>query len=404
LLEEEHILNSWTGSIPQNDPAIKAAFVPIKPGCKPASIKGKMQTLDQIKLENVTLYYREGSSDKVYQCGIETSGDLFVVNFAYGRRGSTMNAGTKTSSPVDYETAKRIYDKLVREKTAKGYTPGEDGTPYQQTAKAERFTAILPQLLNPIEEEEVQRLIKDPAWCMQEKKDGRRTLLQKDGAAIHGINRKGLLIGLPSPIVHQVNQISGDLIIDGEMVGDVLYAFDLLQLGEESLVTRPYIERLALLTELLSPSFVTMIEVLNTACAPAQKAIMYNRLKQERREGVVLKRLDAPYTPGRPNAGGTQLKYKFYATLSAVVAKINAQRSVELRLLNGKGWILCGNVTIPPNHQIPKVGAVVEIRYLYAFKESNVLYQPVYLGVRTDMEQHECVVSQLKFKGEEEEG
>lgn len=354
--------------------------------------------------ESITLYYREGSSDKVYQASIEPAGDLFVVNFAYGRRGSTMNTGTKTSSPVDYDAAKKIYDKLVREKTAKGYTPGEDGTPYQHTANQDRATEIRPQLLNPIEEEEVQRLLKDPAWCEQEKKDGRRILLQKHGAAIHGINKKGLLVGLPSPIVFQVHKFSSDVIIDGEMVGDVLYAFDLLQLGGDSLVTRPYIERLALLTELLSPSFITMIEVVYTACAPAKKAILYNRLKQERREGVVLKRLDAPYVPGKPNTGGTQLKHKFVATLSAVVAKLNAQRSVEVRLLNGEGWISVGNVTIPPNQPVPKAGAVIEIRYLYAFKESNTLYQPVYLGVRTDVEQHECVVSQLKFKGEEDEG
>jgi bifunctional non-homologous end joining protein LigD len=285
--------------------------------------------LNPPQTQQITLYYREGSSDKVYQCSIEPEGDLFVVNFAYGRRGATMQTRTKTSSPVHYDTAKRTYDKLVREKTNKGYTPREDGRPYQHTAKAERVTGIFPQLLDPIEEDEVQRLIKDPAWCMQEKKDGRRTLLQRQGAAIHGINRKGLLIGLPSPIVVQTAKFSSDVIIDGEMVGDVLYAFDLLQLGGDSLVTRPYIERLALLTELLSPPFVTMIEVLNTACAPAQKAIMYNRLKQERREGVVFKRLDAPYTPGRPNTGGAQLKYKFCATLSAVVAKVNAQRSVE---------------------------------------------------------------------------
>ena len=68
--------------------------------------------------ESVTLYYREGSSDKVYQCAIEPSGDLFVVNFAYGRRGATLQTGTKTSSPVDYEMAKGIYDKVVGEKTA----------------------------------------------------------------------------------------------------------------------------------------------------------------------------------------------------------------------------------------------------------------------------------------------
>src|SRR5206468_9669162 len=100
---------------------------------------------------------------------------------------------------------------------------------------------------------------------------------------------------------------------------------------------------------------------------------MFRLLKSEKREGVVFKRLDAPYVPGRPASGGPALKHKFYATLSAVVANINAQRSVELRLLNCKGWIVVGNVTIPPNHLVPPVGAVVEVRYLYAYRESNSL-------------------------------
>jgi len=355
--------------------------------------------------ESITLYYREGSSDKVYQCAIEPKGDdLFVVNFAYGRRGTTLSTGTKTSTPVDYDTAKKTFDKLVREKTAKGYTPGEDGTPYQQTGNEGRVTDIRPQLLNAVDESEVARLIRDPAWCMQEKKDGKRTLLQRRGVAIHGINKKGLLVGLPSPVVHHAGHFSGDVLIDGECIGDVLYAFDLLELDGRSLRAYPYKERLALLTELLDDPTFSHLELVQTALAPAEKAILYKRLQAEKREGIVLKRLDAPYTPGRPASGGSQLKHKFVATLSAVVAKINAQRSVELRLLNGQGWVSAGNVTIPANQPVPKVGAVAEIRYLYAMPGSGSLYQPVYLGVRTDVEPHECVVSQLKFKaGEDDE-
>src|SRR5512142_1788259 len=116
--------------------------------------------------QRITLYYREGSSDKVYQASIEPQGELFVVNFAYGRGGSTMNTGTKTRAPVDYDKAKCIYDKLVNEKKAKGYTEGPDGTPYQNTAKEDRVTGILPQLLNPIDEQEVERLLKDPNWAL----------------------------------------------------------------------------------------------------------------------------------------------------------------------------------------------------------------------------------------------
>ena len=71
----------------------------------------------------ITLYYREGSSDKIYHAAVEAAGTGFVVNFAYGRRGSTLQTGTKTAKPVEYAAARNIYDKLVFEKTAKEYSP-----------------------------------------------------------------------------------------------------------------------------------------------------------------------------------------------------------------------------------------------------------------------------------------
>jgi bifunctional non-homologous end joining protein LigD len=128
-----------------------------------------------------------------------------------------------------------------------------------------------------------------------------------------------------------------------------------------------------------------------------------NELKANKREGLVFKRVDAPYTPGRPNSGGNQIKHKFVASLSAVVARVNSKRSVELHLMGEAGWVVCGNVTIPANRSIPAPSQVVEVRYLYAFKESGVLFQPVYLGLREDVNETECLTTQLKFKPEEEE-
>src|SRR5437867_12102728 len=129
-----------------------------------------------MKAERISLYYKEGSSDKEYHASLEPKDDGFVVNFAYGRRGSTLQTGSKTPSPVDYDKAKKTYDKLVSEKMAKGYTPGESGTPYQQTTKEERATGLYPQLLNAIDDAQAEKLIADPAWCMQEKYDGKRIL------------------------------------------------------------------------------------------------------------------------------------------------------------------------------------------------------------------------------------
>jgi bifunctional non-homologous end joining protein LigD len=340
----------------------------------------------------------------VYQASIEPAGELFVVTFAFGRRGSTLNTGTKTQTPVDHDTATRIFTKLVNEKRAKGYTEGPEGTAYQHSEQENRVTGILPQLLNPIEEDESRRLLKDPAWCLHEKFDGKRVLLRKQGENITAINRKGLVIGLVSSIGVSALKIPSDFVIDGECIGDVLYAFDLLEWDGANYRSKPYQRRLVSLAGILDKPDVTHIEFVETVTDPANKEGLFRRLQSEKREGVVFKRLDAPYTPGPPNSGGPQLKHKFYAPCSAVVAKINDKRSVELRLLNGQGWNPVGNATIPVNFQVPEVGQAVEIRYLYAFKESNALYQPVFLGVRRDVEVHECVLSQLNYKaGESEE-
>jgi bifunctional non-homologous end joining protein LigD len=348
--------------------------------------------------DQVTLYYRAGSSDKVYQAAIEPVGESFVVNFAYGRRGSTLTTGTKTSLPVPYDTAKKIFVKLVNEKKAKGYTEGENSTPYTHSEK--QSSGILPQLLNAIEESDVERLLRDDDYCAQEKFDGRHLLIRKQDDHIEGINKKGFLVGLPETVSNDIGTLPGSFIPDGESVGDDYHAFDLLEWNGENLRPLPYRKRRAYLMELLAGSQHPHIRLVGTAFTTEQKAGLLQLLRQENREGIVFKRLDAPYTPGKPNSGGPQLKFKFVATLSAIVAKVNTQRSVEISLLKGRNLISCGNVTIPANHGIPIVGAVVEVRYLYAFRESGVLFQPVYLGPRDDVEAGQCLASQLKFKAE----
>jgi len=168
---------------------------------------------------------------------------------------------------------------------------------------------------------------------------------------------------------------------------------------------QPYKLRIVALSNMLLDAPVAPnIQFVETQIDSAGKHRLFKRLVAQKREGAVFKQLDAPHTPGRPNGGGSQLKHKFCATLSAVVSKINPQRSVELRLFNSHGWHVVGNVTIPANHRVPKVCTVVDIRYLYAFAGSRCLYQPVYLGERKDVEEHECVISQLKFKSGEDEG
>src|SRR5258708_11561477 len=95
--------------------------------------------------EQISLYYREGNSDKEYHVQLVSVGDLFTVNFQYGRRHSTLSGGSKTAVPVTYEQAKKTYDKLVKEKEGKGYSEGSSGTPYDGSPKAGQLSGLMPQ-------------------------------------------------------------------------------------------------------------------------------------------------------------------------------------------------------------------------------------------------------------------
>ena len=137
---------------------------------------------------------------------------------------------------------------------------------------------------------------------------------------------------------------------------------------------------------------------------------MFENLKKKKREGIVFKLVSAPVIVGRPSRGGSQLKYKFYATASVVVTKVNAQRSVAVSVYDNSGEgslpVAAGNVTIPANQPVPKIGQVLEVRYLNAYKGGS-LFQPTSLGVRDDVDPLECVIGQLKYKAgdnDEDEG
>lgn len=357
-------------------------------------------------MKQISLFFKEGSSDKEYHAQLEPKGSGFVVNFQYGRRGSTLTAGTKTPSPLPQAKAEAIYEKLVQEKMAKGYTQGASGTPYVGTAKEERVTGNIPQLLNPVGEEEVEQYLSDPLYGAQEKKDGKHVMIALSKGEVTASNRKGLKIGIPEPVAKGILGLKEkQLLVDGESIGETYHVFDLLEVHGDNLRNGSYLERFSELEAIIEDS--PAIKLVPLAVSEKDKRDLLARLKKEGKEGIVFKRLDAPYVPGRPSSGGSMLKHKFYATCSCeVVEGREGKRSIglELNKINGPRDIetfFVGNVTVPANQPIPKVGDIVEIRYLYAYKGGS-LYQPVLLGVRDDLDPHDCTIDQLKYKAEEE--
>ena len=73
-------------------------------------------------IKQTTLFFQEGNSDKVYEVDLcEMGVNQYVVNFRYGKRGATLNEGSKTAQPVSLAEAEKIFDKLANEKIKKGY-------------------------------------------------------------------------------------------------------------------------------------------------------------------------------------------------------------------------------------------------------------------------------------------
>lgn len=73
-------------------------------------------------IKRVTLHFKAGTSDKIYEVDLcEVGPDRFVVNFRYGRRGGTLREGSKTVLPVSRAEADNTFDKLVAAKIKKGY-------------------------------------------------------------------------------------------------------------------------------------------------------------------------------------------------------------------------------------------------------------------------------------------
>jgi bifunctional non-homologous end joining protein LigD len=224
-------------------------------------------------------------------------------------------------------------------------------------------------------------------------------LVRKQGDEITGINRRGLIIAIPEQIRQAVGNIPFHALIDGEAVGDTLHAFDLLELEGNDLRHRRYIHRFAALLQIL-PRKSKHLRLVKTFIRPQDKLRVFDQLKLAGKEGVVVKDTEAPFNSGRPASGGSQLKYKFVESASFIVTAVNSKRSVTLCPFDDEELVGAGNVTIPPNHEIPQMGTVVEVRYLYAFRESGSIYQPVYLGRRNDIPSGDCTIDQLKYKPE----
>lgn len=344
---------------------------------------------------SITLYCREGSSDKVYQVHLRAQSQGWVVDYANGPRGKALRAGTKTETPVSLKAAQDIYERLVKSKMKGGYTEDESGARYTRSEQAGRVSGHAQQLPSPIDDDMCQRLLADPAWAMQEKANGERRTLLIAAGQVQGVNKLGLLVDVPEHWAVEFGALF-DADIDGEHIGDHFYAFDLLRLGQLDLRGESFDTRYATLTGLIQTHqpLLPSMSLLTASVTVADKRAAFDAIKAAAGEGVVFKKRSDPYDAGR---SGSSLKFKHLESSTCIVVSRNRQRSVQIGLLSADGreqLISLGNVTIPAKHDVPDEGALVEVQYLY-FNPGGAFEQPVYLGPRTDIAREEATFAQV---------
>ncbi|MDQ1829245.1 ATP-dependent DNA ligase [Massilia scottii] len=351
--------------------------------------------------ESVSLYQTKGSTDKEYHCHLDPVDGGWVVYGRNGRRGSALTHQAKTATPLPYAEAKGIYDTLVRTKLKGGYSPDDAGVPYQGTDLESDFTGVLPQLLNPIADEHAARLLRDDDWVMQEKDDGHRRMVSvKAPGELVGSKRNGFPAPLPLGVVADLSALPAGTILDGEALpGPRLSIFDILELGGRKLHELGFGERHALLTEAVKPG--ANVSVSPVYSGTAAKTEAFERIRQQRGEGVVFRKKNATYAHGRPASGGDALKHVFYETGTFLVDQVaKGKRSVHVVVFDAAGAkVDMGKVTISSNFDIPPVGALVDVRYLYAHPDGK-LHISTYKGIRDDLDISACGAAQLKYKAD----
>lgn len=358
-------------------------------------------------VKSVSLFFRQGSSDKEYNIFLENSvfsASMFDVRVTYGRRGNA-NQTTYKAWSATMPMALKAFNDVMHEKVSKGYVQGKSlATQIQQIADyslnqtmasaarpavtehhvltERQMSELVPQLLNPIEISELDSYVNDDKYLAQEKLDGKRIMVDVTFGKVTASNRRSWVIGIPKDIEQELAKFD-DCVLDGELVGGVYYVFDLLSHNGEDLKALPCVERFDRLVHVIGDQMLEQVGLVPTAFSTQEKQALAESLSLK--EGIVFKQVNAPYTAGRPNKGGAQVKCKFWSSATCVVSAINAKRSIAVSVDSPDGFVAVGNVTVPPNYELPQLGDYVEIKYLYYYVGGS-LYQPQYLGVRDDVD------------------
>jgi bifunctional non-homologous end joining protein LigD len=264
---------------------------------------------------------------------------------------------------------------------------------------------LLPQLAQAAEITDLDHFLKDDRWVIEQKLDGNRLLLMSPDMDMPptALTRAGTIYSkrLPKSIV-DYRFPTGEWILDGELVGDTYWVFDLLKIpsggsGSGDLTCTPLSSRRVMLEQLLQV-IRHPFRIVPQAQTADEKIALAARSLQDNFEGLLLKNAMSKYAPGARNSDWLKLKYVVTADVVVLAVRDDGKESLKLGLYHGGVMTEVGRCSLIGKEKRGKVsvGDVIEVRYLYTGAGGR-LYQPTMLRIRNDKLATDCDTAQLKM-------
>lgn len=222
-------------------------------------------------------------------------------------------------------------------------------------------------LASPMEFGSSYRELQAGSWIVEDKFDGIRAQVHKLGRAVHIFSRTLNDVSHSYPeVVKGAQQQSADFILDGELIahrdGRVLpfrylqarlqrknvsaellaevpvryVCFDMLASDAEYLLETPLIERRAKLAQTLRPNASIVLaewKSLDDRCSGVGLHERFDDARKRGHEGLLLKRTDAGYHPGRRGKWWLKLKREL-STLDVVVVAVEWGHGKRAKVLS----------------------------------------------------------------------
>lgn len=209
--------------------------------------------------------------------------------------------------------------------------------------------------------------LREGVWIAEEKFDGIRAQIHKTASGVRIYSRTLNEVTQSYPeIASELAALPGNFMLDGEIVarrnGQVLpfrylqarlqrktidaglleetpvafMAFDALAAGDEFLIDEPLIERRERLAEIVRPGAHLALAQFSRLGEPPTPEELHDRFEAARaagHEGLMLKRTDAPYHPGRRGKWWLKLKREL-STLDVVVVAVEWGHGKRAKVLS----------------------------------------------------------------------